>query len=162
MELTLSQRLILLNQYELMSLLDNENEAKYRRLQTIIKGGFRLDMEQLNLDFTDVSAQACQTILDTLEMYQALQASYNNLKTKEITAHRVKFLGYCAVQEKKYHSYLKFIKSEGKYNDSLECENGSDSQTPMWSKYQKMLAAWRQCPRQYHLSEVEIRQILDA
>ncbi|MGX8873418.1 YfbU family protein, partial [Escherichia coli] len=31
-----------------------------------------------------------------------------------------------------------------------------------WEKYQRMLAVWLACPRQYHLSSVEIQQILNA
>ncbi|MEG7513225.1 YfbU family protein, partial [Serratia marcescens] len=32
----------------------------------------------------------------------------------------------------------------------------------MWEKYQRMLAIWLACPRQYHLSAVEIAQIINA
>lgn len=39
MEMTNAQRLILSNQYKVMSMLDPDNAERYRRLQTIIERG---------------------------------------------------------------------------------------------------------------------------
>lgn len=165
MEMTLTQRLILVNQYELMALLDKENAAKYQRYQSIIKGGYKLELKELYGQFSDLSEDECKTVINTLEMYQALQVSYNNLHNKEdLTAHRLKFLGYCGIREKKYLNYLGFIADENdkKYRELIECPNGCDAQTPMWDKYSKMLDVWHKCPRQFHLSIAEIKQILNA
>ena len=138
MEMTSTQRLILANQYKLMGLLDPANKAKYE--------------------------EECRIVLDTLEMYHALQVSYNNLHDKSgLTQHRLQFAGYCAAREKKYLNYLRFITSvEGKYKEFMHCEHGCDSQTPMWDKYLKMLEAWRACPHEYHLSMAELQKILNA
>ncbi|ACX81562.1 YfbU family protein [Aggregatibacter actinomycetemcomitans] len=164
MEMSTTQRLILANQYKLMSLLDCDNAAKYQRLETIVKGGFALELNTLENDFTNISERECQIVLDTLEMYKALQISYNNLENKsELSEHRLQFVGYCAIREKKYLSYLRFITGvEGKYQEFMRCEHGCDSQTPMWDKYSRMLEVWRACPHEYHLSMVEIQNILNA
>ncbi|MGQ0286684.1 YfbU family protein [Pasteurellaceae bacterium 22721_9_1] len=164
MEMTSTQRLILTNQYKLMGLLDPANAATYARLEAIVKGGFALELRELDREFTDIKVEECQTILDTLEMYKALHVSYNNLADKSgVTPHRLQFVGYCAVREKKYLSYLRFITGvEGKYQEFMKCEHGCDSQTPMWDKYSKMLDVWRACPHGYHLSMQEILNILNA
>ncbi|MCW9710943.1 YfbU family protein [Avibacterium sp. 21-586] len=164
MEMTSTQRLILANQYKLMGLLDPNNAAKYARFETIVKGGFGLELKELDKEFSNLSEQECQTVRDTLEMYHALQVSYNNLgDTTSVTPHRLQFAGYCAVREKKYLNYLRFITTtEGKYSEFMQCEHGCDSQTPMWDKYIKMLEAWRSCPHEYHLSMAEIEKILNA
>ena len=164
MEMTSTQRLILINQYELMALLDKENADKYRRYQNIIKGGYRLNLKELHKEFSELSEDECKTVINTLEMYQALQVSYNNLHHKEdMTPHRLKFLGYCAIREKKYLNYLGFIaENDKKYRDLIQCPNGCDAQTPMWDKYIKMLDVWHKCPRQFHLSLAEIKQVLNA
>lgn len=39
MEMSSTERLILVNQYKLMALLDPTNAAKYQRLEVIVKGG---------------------------------------------------------------------------------------------------------------------------
>ncbi|MFZ7305882.1 YfbU family protein [Avibacterium avium] len=164
MEMTSTQRLILANQYKLMGLLDPNNAAKYARLETIVKGGFGLELKELDKEFSNLSEQECQTVRDTLEMYHALHVSYSNLgDTTTVTPHRLQFAGYCAVREKKYLNYLRFITTtEGKYPEFMQCEYGCDSQTPMWDKYIKMLEAWRSCPHEYHLSMAEIQKILNA
>ena len=164
MEMTATQRLILANQYKLMSLLEPANVAKYQRLETIVKGGFALELKELDKEFSDLSESECRAVLDTLEMYHALQVSYNNLGDKSsLTPHRLQFAGYCAVREKKYLNYLRFITGvEGKYQEFMRCEHGCDSQTPMWDKYSKMLEVWRSCPHEYHLSMAEIQKILNA
>ncbi|MGC6335457.1 YfbU family protein [Pasteurella multocida] len=164
MEMTSTQRLILANQYKLMGLLDSQNAQKYQRLEAIVKGGFALELKELDKEFSDVSEQECQTVLDTLEMYNALQTSYNNLSDKSaLTPHRLQFAGYCAVREKKYLNYLRFITGvEGKYQEFMRCEHGCDSQVPMWDKYMRMLDVWHACPYGYHLSMTEIQNILNA
>ena len=164
MEMSSTQRLILVNQYKLMALLDPTNAAKYQRLETIVKGGFSLELRELDNEFSVISEEECRTVLDTLEMYKALQISYNNLSDKcELSEHRLQFVGYCAVREKKYLNYLRFITSvEGKYQEFMRCEHGCDSQTPMRDKYSRMIDAWKACPHEYHLSMAEIQNILNA
>lgn len=164
MEMTSTQRLILANQYKLMGLLDPANAQKYARLETIVKGGFSLELKELDNEFLAISEAECQTVLETLEMYHALQVSYENLADKsDLTAHRLQFIGYDAIRERKYLNYLRFITGvEGKYQEFMRCAHGCDSQTPMWDKYNKMLDVWKACPHQYHLSLVEIQNILNA
>lgn len=164
MEMSSIQRLILANQYKFLALLDPSNAAKYERFEAIIKGGFALEFKSLDSEFSYLSEQECQDVLDTLEMYKALNVSYNNLNDQStVTPHRLKFVGYCAVREKKYLNYLRFITgTEGKYQEFMNCEHGCDAQTPMRDKYSKMLDIWRQCPHGYHLSMQEIQNILNA
>lgn len=164
MEMTTIQRLILANQYKLLGLLDPANEKQYTRAEMIVRGGFERELKALSQDFSEISEQDCQAVLDTLEMYKALHVSYNNLADKSgVTPHRLMFAGYCAVREKKYLNYLRFISGvEGQYQEFMQCEHGCDSQTPMWDKYIKMLDVWRTCPHAYHLSMQEIQNILNA
>ncbi len=48
MEMTNAQRLILSNQYKMMTMLDPANAERYRRLQTIIERGYGLQMRELD------------------------------------------------------------------------------------------------------------------
>lgn len=99
-----------------------------------------------------------------MEMHHALQVSYNNLKERQdIDARRLEFLGFDAATEARYLSYVRFlVNTEGRYTH-FDCgSHGFNAQTKMWDKYLRMLAVWHACPRQYHLSAVEITQILNA
>ncbi|MFC0309462.1 YfbU family protein [Gallibacterium trehalosifermentans] len=164
MEMTSTQRLILANQYELMALLNPEQAAYYRRLKTIVQSGFAKELQELDKGFSYLTEAECKMVRDTLEMYHALQVSYNNLQDPSaVSAHQIKFVGYCAVREKKYCQYVKFLRETEKlYTDVVFYTEDSDAQVCMAEKYQKMLAMWRACPHEYHLSVEEIRKILNA
>ena len=164
MEMTNAQRLILSNQYKMMTMLDPENAERYRRQQTIVERGFGLQMRELDRDFGEMSEDTCRTIINIMEMHHALQVSCGNLKDKQdLDERRISFLGFDAATESRYLSYVRFmVNTEGRYTHFDSGTHGFNSQTPMWDKYQRMLAIWQSCPRQYHLSAVEISQIINA
>ena len=54
MEMTHAQRLILSNQYKMMTMLDPDNAARYSRLQTIVERGFGLQMRELDREFGEL------------------------------------------------------------------------------------------------------------
>ena len=74
MEMTNAQRLILSNQYKMMTMLDPANAERYRRLQTIIERGYGLQMRELDREFGELKEETCRTIIDIMEMYHALHA----------------------------------------------------------------------------------------
>ncbi len=80
MEMTNAQRLILSNQYKMMTMLDPDNAERYRRLQTIIERGYGLQMRELDREFGQLTEETCRTIIDIMEMYHALHVSWTNLK----------------------------------------------------------------------------------
>ncbi len=166
MEMTNTQRLILSNQYTLMSQLDPANAAKYKRLQTIVERGYELQMCELNKEFGSLSDKQCREVIDTMEMYHAMQESYNLLEERErkdVDARRLNFLGYDIASEAQLVNYVRFLVStEGLYPQFDQGDHHFNSQTQMQQKYHRMLVSWRSCPRQYHLSASELRQIFNA
>lgn len=98
MEMTNAQRLILSNQYKMMTMLDPANAERYRRLQTIIERGYGLQMRELDREFGELKEETCRTIIDIMEMYHALHVSWSNLQDQQsIDERRVTFLGFDAV-----------------------------------------------------------------
>ncbi len=164
MEMTNAQRLILANQYRMMTLLDPDNAERYRRQQTIVERGYGLQMRELDRDFGELSEETCRTIISLLEMHHALHVSWANLKDhSELEERRLAFLGFDAATEARYLGYVRFmVHVEGRYTHFDSGTHGFNAQTPMWEKYQRMLAVWQTCPRQYHLSMNEIAQIINA
>lgn len=164
MEMTHAQRLILSNQYQIMAMLDPDHAPRYRRLQTIIEHGYGLQMRELDHEFGALPEALCRTILEIMEMYHALQVSFELLNTSDgVDPRRLVFRGFDATTEARYLGYVRFLtESEGRYPQFEAGAHHFDAQIAMWDKYQRMLAAWRACPRQYHLSAVEIAQIINA
>ncbi|MBS0970271.1 YfbU family protein [Chimaeribacter arupi] len=164
MEMTNAQRLILSNQYQMMAMLNPEQAERYRRLQTIIERGYGLQMRELDHEFGALPEEVCRTIITIMEMHHALQVSWELLKEKgDVDPRRLAFLGFDAATEARYLGYVRFlVHTEGRYVQFDAGTHGFNAQTKMWDKYQRMLAAWSACPRQYHLSAVEIAQIINA
>ena len=164
MEMTHAQRLILSNQYQMMAMLEPDNAERYRRYQTIIERGYGLQLRELDKEFGELSEATCRTLIDIMEMHHAMQVSFSNLKEAcNIEARQLAFLGFDAATEARYLGYVRFMVSvEGRYTHFDSGTHGFNAQTPMWEKYQRMLAVWHTCPRQYHLSANEIAQILNA
>ncbi|MBF8999997.1 MULTISPECIES: YfbU family protein [Vibrio] len=166
MEMTNAQRLILSNQYLLMAQLDPSNSAKYQRLKTIVERGYDLQMSELNKEFGCLPEEQCRQVINIMEMYHAMQESYNQLSSDakaDVDQRRLQFLGFDAVTENQLVQYVRFlVDSEGMYPQFEKGEHGFNSQVPMLDKYRKMQAVWSQCPRQYHLSATELHQLLNA
>ncbi|EKO3640440.1 MULTISPECIES: YfbU family protein [Vibrio] len=166
MEMTNAQRLILSNQYVLMSQLDPANAEQYKRLQTIIERGYELQMTELNKEFGAISEAQCREVIDVMEMYHAMQESYKMLDSKlsnDVDARRLNFLGYDSASEAQLVNYVRFlINTEGLYPQFERGEHHFNSQVAMGEKYRRMLTTWRNCPRQYHLSANELNKIINA
>ncbi len=166
MEMTNAQRLILSNQYLLMTQLDPENAEKYKRFRTIIERGYELHMRELNKEFGCLPESECSEIINIMEMYHAMQESYKQLASEDqgkIDARRLQFLGFDLSTETQLVHYVRFlINSEGLYTHFEQGEHQFNSQVPMLDKYRRMAAKWQSCPRQYHLSVSEFQQIFNA
>ncbi|WP_333912933.1 YfbU family protein [Vibrio coralliirubri] len=166
MEMTNAQRLILSNQYYLMSQMDPENSAKYQRLQTIVERGYELQMRELNKEFGCLTESECREIIDIMEMYHAMQESNKMLAEQEraeVDQRRLQFLGFDIASEAQIVHYVRFlVDSEGLYPQFDKADHHFNSQMPMLEKYRRMLTTWRNCPRQYHLCATELSQIFSA
>ncbi|MEZ9775483.1 YfbU family protein [Vibrio sp. 10N.261.54.A5] len=166
MEMTNAQRLILSNQYYIMSQMNPENSAKYQRLQTIVERGYELQMRELNKEFGCLTEAECREIIDIMEMYHAMQESNKMLAEQEraeVDQRRLQFLGFDIASEAQIVHYVRFlVDSEGLYPQFDKADHHFNSQMPMLEKYRRMLTTWRNCPRQYHLCATELSQIFSA
>lgn len=164
MEMTPAQRLLLSNQYKIMAMLEPENAERYRRCQTIVERGYGLQLRELDSEFGELSEETCRTLIRIMEMHHALHVSWSNLKDPAgLEERRLTFHGFDAATEAAYLGYVRFmVHTEGRYTQFDSGTHGFNAQTPMWEKYQRMLALWHTCPRQYHLSANEIAQIINA
>ncbi|WP_108651750.1 YfbU family protein [Dongshaea marina] len=166
MNMTHAQRLILSNQYEIMMKLDPERSSYYKRCQTIVKRGYELQMQELELEFGQISEETCLEVIDTMEMHHAMMVSYENMcqaDQDDLSVERLKFIGYCRRDERELADYCCFLLDVDKRFPTLKiCCKDMNSEVALRDKYQRMLAVWKECPRQYKLSLQELRNILNA
>ncbi|MEF1291907.1 YfbU family protein, partial [Vibrio sp. M260118] len=134
MEMTNAQRLILSNQYYLMKQLDQENAAKYQRLQTIVERGYELQMSELNKDFGCLVEAECREVIDIMEMYHAMQESNKMLSQQEqndVDQRRLNFLGFDIATEAQLVNYVRFlVDSEGLYPQFSKGDHHFNAQMP--------------------------------
>ncbi|MGK2889049.1 MAG: YfbU family protein [Candidatus Malihini olakiniferum] len=165
MEMTNTQRLILSNQYKMMTMLESGQCRSYHRLQTILECGYGLQMRELDREFGELSEDVYYTIINIIEMHHALQVFWHNLKDrKDLDQRRLTFLGFDAATEAHYLGFVHFmVHLEERYPHFNSGTHGFNAQTKIWDKYNRTLAVWQSsCPRQYHLSTVEIVQIINV
>ena len=166
MNMNHAQRLILSNQYEILTKLNPEKAAYYRRCQTIIERGYCLQLLELEKEFGHLSEADCREVIDTLEMYHALKVSYENLPASEaqdVAPARLEYIGYSRGHEKELADYVCFLLDvEGRFPELGKRCSALNSELGMRDKYQRMLTQWRDCPRHYKLSIQEIRKVLNA
>lgn len=165
MEMTPAQRLILSNQYTLMSQLDPTNAEKYQRLKTIIERGYTLQIRELDKDFGHLSEDLCNEVINIMEMYHALQESHKMLEAaqSDIDSRRLQFWGFDAATESHLMHYVRFLTQiEKRYPQFDGSQHQFNSQTPMLEKYRRMQTIWKTCPRQYHLCANEILKVIHA
>jgi uncharacterized protein YfbU (UPF0304 family) len=149
-----------------MAKLTPENAAKYQRLQTIVERGYELQMREMNKEFGCLVEDECREVIDIMEMYHAMQESNKMLSEedrKDVDQRRLQFLGFDIATEAQLVNYARFlVDSEGLYPQFDKGDHHFNSHVPMLDKYRRMLVTWRNCPRQYHLSSAEFRQIFNA
>ncbi len=65
----------------MMTMLDPTNAERYRRLQTVAeRGGYGLQMRELDREFGELTEETCRTIIDIMEMYRHALHVWTNLK----------------------------------------------------------------------------------
>ena len=166
MNMNNAQRLILSNQYEILSKLNPEKADYYHRCKTIVERGYCLQMLELEKEFGHLTEETCREVIDTLEMHHALKVSYENLSQEDqaqLSSSRLDFIGYARGYEKELADYVCYLLDvEKRFPDLGKCCAGLNSEIAMHDKYQRMLVEWQACPRQYKLSIQEIRNIVTA
>ncbi|MFR9721540.1 YfbU family protein [Aeromonas diversa] len=166
MNMSHSERLILSNQYEILAKLNPQQAETYLRAKTIVERGYALQLLELEKGLGHLDRDTCQEVIDTLEMHHAMAVSWENLAAEEhaeVPQARLRFIGYSRSHEGELADYVCFLLEVEKRFAEVDCPcEELSSDVAMRGKYQRMLTAWRACPRHYKLSVQELRKILNA
>lgn len=170
MELTLKERLILMNQYAILEKLDPENAKDYANKYKALDYGFTLNYAWLFENMSEeMSKDECEEVINILNMYRAITFSYFTIhNTKNISDDRYKFKGFDGNEESKYYSYCNyFIMDLGRFQELTYGYNYPDlnSHSPMLKKYRLMLNIWEgfgEIDRRMNLDAAQIEALLEA
>jgi uncharacterized protein YfbU (UPF0304 family) len=165
-ELSKKERLFLINQYRILTLLDEEGEADYyRKCIRILESGYEFHYYVLDQFIDDpMTAEESHEILDTLSMFQVLKDSYERLEGKSgIEEWHIKFIGFDGNYETGEMGYVGFLaKHDDRFTDIID-RDSLNSHSPTLDRYRKMLAHFqRNFPDSRILTKEQILEVASA
>jgi uncharacterized protein len=165
MNLSMRERLLLCNQYEILKNAYPNNEAEYNNKIEVLKKGFEIEYYQLfeDLDSDILNTQSCKEVKDILTMFSVLNGNFERLgNAKEIDKNKITFKGFGGNDEGKQFEYVAYLVKKGFYNDILNEENDYNSHFPMLTSYRRMLDEWNNSDNRNQLSKDDIIRIVNA
>lgn len=163
MDLTKTERLILLNQYRILLEVCPDEKKDSDIAIDILSNGYKYDYDSL-VDFLsdDVPEEISKEVIDILQMYRSLNNSYSELKEKnEIDKDDVMFQGFDGNEETEHYAYADFfINKYNRYSEFREVD--INSHCNRLNIYRPMLNIWKQYQRYQTLSKEQIIGIINA
>ena len=146
MELTKKERLFLYNQYEILRLINSDDEylaKRYGQLQEIVQQGYEAEYWKLGHFEEKMGKEEFKFVLDVLRMYRILNNSYGELtesEKNEIDIYDITFHGFDGHVDSLELSYLRFIFEESeKYTEIIGDMKDLDSHHDYRPMYRERL-----------------------
>jgi uncharacterized protein YfbU (UPF0304 family) len=166
--LSKTERLILINQYEILRKMDDDEWNKDYYAQTIraleygFGGEYWQPFERLNSE--SLSQEDCAHAKDILEMFWMMEPAYDRLTPKPAVAESdVRFRGFDGNNESMYCAYVDFLRKNGQFAEILS-ERATNSHMRTMRRYDAMLARWKELgkPLADTFTAVEIEEVIKA
>lgn len=159
------ERLILINQYEILSALVPSQAKDNRVMLAALRAGY---VDRLSVDewlYDDLEPSIHKDVFSILEMHRALWFGYMKLQDKsQVNEDAIKFAGFDGNYESSYLGYARhLIDVEDLYWESRDAA-GYNSHWPMLPRYIVMLQKWYELgqPRELGLSQIVAISALGA
>ena len=142
-ELNNTERLILANQYKILSLL--EEEDSYARLsEQLLEGHEWLYSQALDNISEVMPSEDAEHVLTILGIFGDLRDSYAELADKTgIEPHQVVFAGFDGNNESGLRSFARALRTSDRFVETLGDEI-KNSHMPTTDMYKRMIAKWRE------------------
>jgi uncharacterized protein YfbU (UPF0304 family) len=169
MDLNEKERLILINQYEILRKLDANDSERYEKNIEILSNGYEIFYDRLNPWSFDVMPEdESRFVLKVLDLYRFVEFhKENNPEDTEIIEHNWgTFKGFDGNNETDYMGFVQFtINTDGKYTEQLPYQNSTDnynSHEATAGKYQSMIQKWQELGGKYKYPKETVLEILNA
>jgi uncharacterized protein YfbU (UPF0304 family) len=164
MKLSLVERVILANQFEILALVKPTEAKYYQYKQRALECGYEGEYEQIAYHFTDgLSAEQCKEVVDILQMHRVLKQEYARLPDKGgVPASAVEFNGFDGNNETVYMGYTRYFCDDptGGRFDELARPDDFNSHREMLPRYRQMLGRWEASRNKMDLSLDDIKRIV--
>lgn len=165
MELTLKDKLLLINQYRILSKLSPEDAEHYEESIEILTSGYRYLYGSLaNWIDDEMPEEKSRFVMDVLSMYRAIHFSGKDLDGAITEQPMFTFSGFDGNEEGEYHSFTRFcILTQNKFAEQKPSEDqmgGFNSHSPMIPRYSELLSRWDAMGRPHQLTPEQISKII--
>jgi uncharacterized protein YfbU (UPF0304 family) len=169
LSLTRVERIILANQYRILEILSPDEEASFRQRRVILENGYEIHYKEIldQLSERPLPADAAKEIMDILDMYRALNDSWDRLTEKEgIEKRQLQFEGFDGNESDGRCDYVRFlVLTQRRWEEVMDGRPGFDFNSHSSVSieiYRRMLRAWSALGNKHSLSAAEILGILTA
>jgi uncharacterized protein len=165
-ELNKFERLLLMNQYRILSQVDQSNAGHYDKLRDALENGYVASyQDDLFAGMLDgLSVEQSAFVVEVMSMYDALQRCYDALDDKTgIEEERTKFPGFDSDYELAHLGYARFVvEREGRFSQLKAHSEDFMGHTPMLDQYRRMSDVWKLASNRYELTRDDLTAILGA
>lgn len=169
MNLSIKDRLILRNQYQIMKMLDPDSEAHYGEFIEILECGYTLFYSEVasSVDSSEVSEGSCKFVLDILSIYRIVEDYKDRLSEgDEVSTHlHSTFRGFDGNNEAELMVFARFLFKQGKFKETSRHKGETDNfnnHMPTTHIYRAMVDKWKNLGGEYQLSKDQILEVLNA
>jgi len=163
MNLEIKDRLILKNQYTILSEVHPHERDYYLRMVEVLERGYEAEYSDLISHFSQVFREdESSFVIDVLDMHTQFEwAKEQGVEIPSAHAFFFNFTGFDGNNELPYMSYAAFqINQEGHW-DRLKGKD-LNSHMPTIDRYVKMLTAWKQSADAHNLTTEDFVRIAEA
>lgn len=161
-DLTDTERLILANQYEILSKLDQNESDHFANLSRNLRDGYKWLYDQAFERVSPVlDSDSTALVLKILGIYGDMKSSYENLADKSgVDAHLVEWPGFDGNNEAELLGFTDALIAAGRFTNTLG-EHAKNSHCPTIATYRRMIARWEQLGSpHYPYAKEQIQEIL--
>jgi uncharacterized protein YfbU (UPF0304 family) len=167
MDLTITERIIIANQFKILAKLYPEDAVRYIHFREALENGYKLHYAEIVKPYkNEMPEEECMEVINILDMYSALTHSYNRLQeTTGVNGDEILFDGFDSNDETHQYLYANYvIKDLERFSILISGQSSPDlnSHSKRLGKYRKMLSVWKSYNKEYNLNLKQIRDILDA
>jgi len=169
MKLTRVERWILSNQYQILELLDSNEEKYYKMARTILEKGYEIHYEEISQHVYEekyiLSEDACSEIIYILDMFATMKRTVEMIDDKTgIDIYLTQFSGFDGNNEPTERAYANFFCHEQSSPRFTELDFPADlnSHSPTIDAYRRMLIEWENSKDKYELTKEDIIRITSA
>lgn len=161
--LTDTERLILANQYEILSKLEDNDYGRqyYKQLSDNLKSGYKWLYEDHFQCLSDVlDEDDAELVVKTLSLYRTLKNNYDDLEDKSVIDEMsITFKGFDGNNEGRLMRFTQALKENDRFTDIIE-KGQLNSHSPKKKQYRKMLSNWKELNEKENLTVEEIVSIV--